>query len=382
VDKEGSDSMSGTPTSAAAYSSAGSTLVVPSDAPSEVSRTVATSAPQDAIPASQQARGKGGRLSGVDKEGSDAVNVIILQAILVENRMVRCFLGHKGGPKCFKKDAMTSLMNGLTKHSNPVVKALSASALDKRIKQAVDTAKEMALSSDREKLTKLKDNVNEKNSDTGYNLDTYDKCILELAIQEEKLTRGKKEAEEQEKANLQDKSARLQAVATVASRVAAADKNARKRLRGGNVRDKTLDKQLEQAELDMELAEEELCDPDQMNEEEHGEELVQDVCDRTTAARQEVARLRGLIRQREFSDDDSGEETRMFSTQQTQTDGTDSQLEREMCDNAEVHATELEGPKRRANERAQKSVSKTKQRESPNEREKVLTSQSVTERKS
>ncbi len=37
-----------------------------------------------------------------------------------------------------------------------------------------------------------------------------------------------------------------------------------------------------------------------------------------------------------------------------------------MRDNAEVHATELEGPKRRANERAQKSASKTKQRESPN----------------
>jgi hypothetical protein len=38
--------MSGTPTSAAVYSSAGSTLPAPSDAPSEVSRSVAASAPQ------------------------------------------------------------------------------------------------------------------------------------------------------------------------------------------------------------------------------------------------------------------------------------------------------------------------------------------------
>jgi len=339
---------------------------VSSATPTNVSRTVAAPAPVHEIPTSQQSRVKGGRLPGLDKEGSDTINVIVLQSILAENGMVCAFLGYKSGSKMKKKEAIKRLMDGLQKHGNPVVRALRESALNKRIQQAVDAAKKLALSNDREQLAKLKDNGNEKNADTGDNLDAYDKCILELAIQEEKLTRAKKEAEEREKANLQDKSARLQAVATVASRVAAADKTARKRVRGGNVGDKTLYKQLEQAELDMELAEEELRDPDQMNEEERGEELVQQVRDRATAARQEVARLRGLLRQREFSDDDSGEDQRMFSTQQTQADGTDSQLEREMRDNAEVHATELEGPKRRANERAQKSASKTKQRESPN----------------
>jgi hypothetical protein len=137
--------------------------------------------------------------------------------------MVRCFLGHKAGSKYFKKDTMTSLMNGLVKHNHPVVKGLSESALNKRIKVEVDAAKEMTQSSDREKLAKLKDNGNENNVDTGDNLDAYDKCILELAIQEEKLTSAKKEDEERKKANQQDQSARLQAVSKVCSRVDVAD---------------------------------------------------------------------------------------------------------------------------------------------------------------
>ncbi len=137
-----------------------------SAAPTNVSRTVAAPALGDVIPASQQPRAKAGRLPVVDKEASDDINIIILQAILAENRMVRCFLGHKGGSKYFMKDTMTSLMNGLAKHSHPVVKGLSESALNKRIKVAVDETKEMALSSDREKLAKLKDNGNENNVDT------------------------------------------------------------------------------------------------------------------------------------------------------------------------------------------------------------------------
>jgi hypothetical protein len=119
--------MSGTPTSAAAYSSEGSTLAVPSVVPTSVSRTAVAPAPRDVIPASLQPRAKAGRLPGVDKEASDTINVIILQAILAENRMVRCFLRHKAGSKYFKKDVMTSLMNGLAKHSHPVVKGLSES---------------------------------------------------------------------------------------------------------------------------------------------------------------------------------------------------------------------------------------------------------------
>jgi hypothetical protein len=360
--------MTATPTSGASYSSAVSTLVVPSAAPTNVSGTVAAPAAGHVNPAAQQSRGKGGpgRLAGVDKESSDAINVIILQAILAEKRMVNAFLGNKAGSKMTKKDAMNNLMRGLGKHSNPVVRNLSTSALNKRIQNAVDAAKDLALSSDREKLAKLKDNVNEKNADAGNNLDAYDKCILELAIEEEKLTRAKREAEELEKANLQDKSARLEAVSTVASRFTAADKNARKRVRGGNVRDKNLDKQLQQAEEDLDLAEEELRDPDQMNEQQRGEELVHEVRNRATAARQEVARLRNLIQLSACSDDESGEDLRICSTQQTQADGADSQLEREMREDTEVNATELQRPQKRANERARESTSKTKQTESPN----------------
>ena len=284
-------SMSATPTSAAAYSSADSTLAVPSAATTNVSRTVAAPAPGHVIAAAQQSRGKGGpgRVAGVDKEGSDAINVIVLQAILAENRMVCAFLGHKGGSKMTKKDTMTSLIHGLGKHSNPFVRKLSTSALNKRILQAVDTAKVLALSSDREKLAKLKDNDNEKNADAGDNLDAYDKCILELAIQEEKLTRAKKEEEERKQANQQDQSVRLQAVSKVTSRVDAAEQNTRKRKL--SARDKTLDKQLQEEENEVELVEEELRDPDQMNVDEHGEDLVQEVRDRATAARVEVARL-------------------------------------------------------------------------------------------
>jgi hypothetical protein len=263
-------------------------LAVTSDVPTN--RTVAGSVPQDAIPASQETHGKGGRLSGVDKEGSDTVNVIILQTILVENRMVHCFLGHKGVSKYFKKDSMTDLMNGLTKHSNPVVKTLNASVLDKRIKETVDAAKEMTLSNDHEKLAKFKDNVNDKNSDTGDNIDAYDKCILQLPIEEEKLTSGKKEEEKRKKANQEDQSVRLQSVSKVASRVDAAEQNTRKR--NLSVRDQTLDKQLEEEENELELVEEEWRDPDQMNVDERGEDLVQEVRDRTTAPRVEVPRLR------------------------------------------------------------------------------------------
>ncbi len=102
---------------------------------------------------------------------------------------------------------MTSLMNRLAKHSHPVVKGLSESALNKRIKVAVDVTKEMTLSSDREKLAKIKDNDNENNEDTGDNLDSYHKCILELEIQEEKLTSAKKEDGDRKKDNQQDQSA-------------------------------------------------------------------------------------------------------------------------------------------------------------------------------
>jgi hypothetical protein len=74
--------MSGTPTSATTYSSTGSTLVVPSAASTNVRHTVTSPDGGDVMSPSQQSRTKGRRLSGVDKEGSDTINVIILQAIL------------------------------------------------------------------------------------------------------------------------------------------------------------------------------------------------------------------------------------------------------------------------------------------------------------
>jgi hypothetical protein len=111
--------MSGTPTSSAAYSSEGSKLDVPSVVPTNVRHTAAAPPPGDVTPSSHQSRAKAGRLSGADKEASDTINVIILQAILAENRMVRCFLGRKTGSKYFKKDTMTSLMNGFKKVLKP-----------------------------------------------------------------------------------------------------------------------------------------------------------------------------------------------------------------------------------------------------------------------
>jgi hypothetical protein len=223
----------------------------------------------------------------------------------------------------------------------------------------------MALSSDREKLAKLKDNGNENNVDTGDNLDDYNKCILELVIQEEKLTSAKKEDEKRKKANQQDQSARLQAVSKVYSRVHVADKNTGKRVCGGNVRDKTLDKELAEVENEMELVEEELRDPDQMNVDQRGEDLVQDVRDRTTTDRRKVARLCAQIQHSVSSDDDSGDEGpdgRMCSTLKTQEDGADTQLQRELRENAEINTTEMEGSRKRV----QESASKTKKRESPN----------------
>jgi hypothetical protein len=164
---------------------------------------------------------------------------------------------------------------------------------------------------------------------------------MHTAIQEEKLTSAKKEDEERKKANQQDQSARLQAVSKVCSRVDAADKNTVKRVRGGNVRDKTLDKELAEAENELELVEEELRDPDQMNVDQHGEDLVQDVSDRATAARREVARLRAQIQHSVSSDDDSGDEEphgRICSTLQTQEDGADTQLQQELREDAEINA--------------------------------------------
>jgi len=120
-------------TSSAAYSSAGSTLAVSSATPTNVSRTVAAPAPVHEIPTSQQSRVKGGRLPGLDKEGSDTINVIVLQSILAENGMVCAFLGYKSGSKMKKKEAIKRLMDGLQKHGNPVVRALRESALNKRI---------------------------------------------------------------------------------------------------------------------------------------------------------------------------------------------------------------------------------------------------------
>jgi hypothetical protein len=126
--------MSGTPTSVTGYSSVGSTLSVPSAASTNVSRTATAPDAGDVMPASHQSRAKGGRLPGVDKERSDVINVIILQTILPENRMVRSFLGHKGGSKMKKKDAMTSLMSGLGKHSKPVVRGIQKQSYLNRYK--------------------------------------------------------------------------------------------------------------------------------------------------------------------------------------------------------------------------------------------------------
>jgi hypothetical protein len=55
-------SMSGTPTSASAYSSEGSTLTVTSVVPTNVRHTTTAPVPGDVIPVSQQSHAKAGRL--------------------------------------------------------------------------------------------------------------------------------------------------------------------------------------------------------------------------------------------------------------------------------------------------------------------------------
>ena len=84
---------------------------------------------------------------GLDKTGSDSINVIILNVVLTDNKMVDSFLGHgsKVSTKFFssKKEALDMLMIGLRKHSNRVVQTLKESAVDKRIKTVVLAAREM-----------------------------------------------------------------------------------------------------------------------------------------------------------------------------------------------------------------------------------------------
>ena len=87
--------------------------------------TVASLVPADAVVASKEPRSKGGRVAGLDKTGSDAINVIILNVVLTNNKMVGSFLGHvsKASTKFFssKKEALDMLMIGLRKHNNRVV---------------------------------------------------------------------------------------------------------------------------------------------------------------------------------------------------------------------------------------------------------------------
>ena len=47
---------------------------------------------------------------------------------------------------------------------------------------------------------------------TGHDLDSFDQCILQLAIEDEKLTSAKQEEEERKKANELDQRVRLEAL--------------------------------------------------------------------------------------------------------------------------------------------------------------------------
>ena len=84
-----------------------------------------------------------------------------------------------------QSEALSTLMSCLGKSTNPLVLQLKQSAVSARVKLAVSLAKEQAAANDREKLAKLKYNGNEKTPETGDDLDSYDKCILQLAIEQE-----------------------------------------------------------------------------------------------------------------------------------------------------------------------------------------------------
>ena len=223
----------------------------------------------------------GGRKAGVDKTGSDAINVIILRVILQENKMLRGFLGwgSKMGYKCMNQTgALSSLMLALGKHSNATVRALKESAVLRRVKNAVRSAKSMADTHDREKLSKLKFNGNEKTAEHGDDLDSYDKCVLEMAIEHEKLCSYQKEKAQLDKQQELDRSARLLAVSKVAARAHAEENHKRKRKqRLGNADRKRLERELQEAEGDLELVEEELQDDEQMDEDARGAVAVEEI---------------------------------------------------------------------------------------------------------
>lgn len=302
----------------------------------------------------------GGRKAGVDKTGSDAINVIILRVILQENKMLRGFLGwgSKMGYKCMNQTgALSTLMLALGKHSNATVRALKESAVLRRVKNAVRSAKSMADTHDREKLSKLKFNGNEKTAEHGDDLDSYDKCVLEMAIEHEKLCSYQKEKAQLDKQQELDRSARLLAVSKVAARAHAEENHKRKRKqRLGNADRKRLERELQEAEGDLELVEEELQDDEQMDEDARGAVAVEEVRERAKKAKSLVDKLRKQLQDHMSSDDGSGEESnhRVFSTQQTQPDGDDSQVTRETREDAEVLATELERPRKQLTETAEK----------------------------
>ena len=91
-------------------------------------------------------------MTGVDKVDSDAINVMILRAVLADKKMVCSLLGHKGSSKgasklfSSKKEVWATLMICLGKHSHTVVRSLRESAVEKRIKLLVAVVKEMSQS--------------------------------------------------------------------------------------------------------------------------------------------------------------------------------------------------------------------------------------------
>jgi hypothetical protein len=277
-------------------------------------------------------------MDGVGKAASDEANIFILRVILQDNKMVGSWLGWGRSNKKFwtKKDALNELMPLLQKSSNDFVKKLKKSAVRDRVQTAMDAAIEKALTENREQLAKLQDNGNEKSmsEETGDGLDDYDKCILDLAIEQEKLTSVVQAEVKRKQANEKDQEVRLQAVSRVSASATSEEREKRQRKKDDAKKEmKSKEKELRTAEFDLELALGELDDDWVMDEERNGPDAVQRVRDRAKYAQARVHRLRQQMQENVLSSDDestdgSGDIRNILSAQGTQADGDDSQLTR------------------------------------------------------
>jgi hypothetical protein len=251
-------------------------------------------------------------MPGVGKAASDAANIFILRVILQDNKMVGSWLGWGRSNKKFwtKKDALNELMPLLQKSSNDFVKKLKKSAVRDRVQAAMDAAIQKALTENREQLAKLQDNGNEKSmsEETGHGLDDYDKCILDLAIEQEKLTSVVQAEVKRKQANEKDQEVRLQAVSKVAESCQAELKQKRQSSAAASVhaddtRNQRLLQQLREAEQDLECAQNEAQDSWQMDEEARGSQAVASVRKRLNEAKPKVHGLRARLEDNFSSDE-------------------------------------------------------------------------------